>query len=116
MPQSWFVIELTSDYVDPGEPPPVEEAGRSGERTLATAGTWFEEFEERFAGSTSLARQYELRLPSLVPSPAVSFEHRVQGAAQLKIEFEQRVSGIRLPADRWQKLLREDEEILLFTE
>jgi hypothetical protein len=111
---NWFEVELTSDYVDPGEPPvpEPEPAVVGGEQPYIAAGGWQHEFETRFKGRVRLGKVFASRAPGIARTEA-QFEQRASGQAGLEAEFEARVAAVKLPAERWQQLLREDEEIVL---
>lgn len=107
---SWFVLDLTSEHVEPAVVP-VEEAG-GGERTF-TSQPWIVPFEQNAPATVQLVREVEFRSPATVVAKTDRFVQRVPARLNFTREFEQRVLASRSNAPHLVRLRREDEELLL---
>lgn len=113
--QSWFQVELTSDHVPGGPEPEAPVAGGSEGQQIYGAGPWIIPWEQSFEGRVRLRKKIEVVLASgvLARPPAEVFTHRIGGKVNLAKQFSVSFSATRTPARHWNRLIAEDEEILL---
>lgn len=112
---SWFVLELTSDHVEPEEPAAPEKVGGSTGHQVYGGGPWMREAEFRFDGKLSLQREVELRPAkgSVTAKAPDVVEFRFSGSLMGDRSVQFVHHGKRTPAQTWARLIAEDEDILL---
>lgn len=102
---SWFILKLVTEEEKPPSPPP-------GPFTPAPRESAEEKKPQRIVVRFDAAVVLERRIKREVEA----YTELVRKAPQREPAVELvnlEVSGVRLPADRWNRLLAEDEEILL---
>jgi hypothetical protein len=114
---SWFLVELTSEHVEPPVPPPPPDTVIGGGHPMVSFGgpPDFRDLRVSIPSQVDLPKEerFEFSLRSQVDLPITTISMALMCDVRVSTETQLNFSASRGPAEHWNAVLRDEEELLL---